>query len=257
VLHATQNPDTLWHVDLPDRYVIKANNGFDRNVVIEDAPGLGPVSKRRIADKCKRWLATPFGTSTNETHYVDIEPWIFAEEYLDIEREVRFHCFNGEVVFIDDLDVGGDCSGDIYTRDWRQLNVDTKYTNTDDLPLGLGVLFSSIETLGVGAARALTRKTRKKRGPPPDVANLVRLVESDVRATLPGINYVRVDTYLTENADADADSTLYFGEYTFTPRVLGTFYVGANFSPRSFDDLLTKFLVQGYNELNLLEEHLK
>ena len=85
--------------ELPNKFVLKANHGYNMNIICNDKTKL---NKNDIINKCKKWLSTDFGYESCQPHYSYIRPKIFAENLLYDEKQqtslydYKFWCFNGE-----------------------------------------------------------------------------------------------------------------------------------------------------------------
>lgn len=64
---------------LPERFVMKANNGCGTVIVVESKATLDIQKTRK---EINQWLAIPFGYSGYQPHYLSIKPCIIAEELL-------------------------------------------------------------------------------------------------------------------------------------------------------------------------------
>ena len=179
---STENDiDSLPSAQLPKKYMIKANHGSGWNILVDldkEKPQWG-----KIKEKCKNWLNSKYGTHFfgNELHYHDIPPRIFVEEFIDILGELKFHCFNGQVVLIEHYPnrwVSKEQGW--YTRDWENLKIHDTYP--------------------------IYKKQFEK---PVFLEDLIKIIEREV----PNLNYVRFDVIQTPEGYK-------FGEYTLTPNAL-------------------------------------
>lgn len=87
---------------LPNTFVMKVNNGSGDVLVCRDKSKL---DIKKATKTFARLLATPFGYSTGEPHYVSIPPCIIAEELLDNTKQpipvdtlidYKIWCFDGK-----------------------------------------------------------------------------------------------------------------------------------------------------------------
>ena len=192
----------------PKKYMIKGNHGSGYNILVDldkEKPQWG-----KIKAKCKNWLNSKY--SGNELHYHDIPPRIFVEEFIDILGELKFHCFNGQVVLIEHLKNGDLSECGWYSKDWEKLGI-----------RGADKVYSDISPK------------------PKNFKELIQHTESEI-SQLGLLDYVRYDLILLKNGD------ILFGEYTLTPNGLHKDL----FKPHSFEQLLGSFLESGRNDLGKL-----
>ena len=91
---------------LPDSFVIKANNGC---ATVKVVPDKSKINLRALRKELKRWLILPYGWMHAQIHYTRIKPCILAEEllhndYLELSPkslvDFKVYCINGEPQFI-------------------------------------------------------------------------------------------------------------------------------------------------------------
>ena len=164
--------------DLPNEFVIKANHGYNMNIICKDKSKL---NKEDVIKKCKTWLATDFGYESCQPHYSYITPKIFAEKLLGDDKQVsslydyKFWCFNGKPR--------------LWTINDGHGHGDIMYYDMNDRPIDL---------YGVG----VNDKYEKPNGFNTMVEYAEKLSED--------FHFVRVDFYCV-------DGVVYLGEMTFTP----------------------------------------
>jgi hypothetical protein len=202
---STENDiNSLPSAQLPKKYMIKGNHGSGYNILVDlykEKPQWG-----KIKAKCKNWLNSKY--SGNELHYHDIPPRIFVEEFIDILGELKFHCFNGQVVLIEHLKNGDLSECGWYSKDWEKLGI-----------WGADKVYSDISPK------------------PKNFKELIQHTESEI-SQLGLLDYVRYDLILLKNGD------VLFGEYTLTPNGLHK----DTLKPHSFEQLLGSFLESGRND---------
>ena len=101
-LYATyQTADDICFENLPERFVIKTNNGCGANCIIRAKSAADLDSVRSTLAE---WLRFPYGELTGQMHYARIEPLILAEELLyqqgrpdSLLPDYKFYCFDGDV----------------------------------------------------------------------------------------------------------------------------------------------------------------
>lgn len=174
---------------LPQKFVIKANNGAGKVIIVEDKSQLN-VQKTEAT--LKQWLSMKISRSTTEFHYRKIKPCIIAEELLELPDsekglsssmiDYKIWCFNGEpdsfLVCSNRNDKG--CCLSAYDKEWNDC--------------------SSALIFGHG------HEKRSESLPRP--SNIEQML--DVAKKLShGFPQVRVDLY-------NIEGKIYFGELTFT-----------------------------------------
>lgn len=168
---------------LPSSFVMKATHGSGWVKLVQDESKEKTEDLRMLAES---WLAENFYRSSREAQYKSIKPRVMFEKLL-LENDVpvndyKIHCFrkNGHLTQI--IQVHSDRFGshkvNLFSSDWK--------------PLGISH----------GRASAPAEIIKK-----PD--HLENLLDIANRLST-GINYVRVDLYISSNQ-------IFFGELTFTP----------------------------------------
>lgn len=74
------NPDDIDFSKLPDKFVLKANNGCGTVKVVTDKKSL---NEKKLKKELKRWISRPFGYAGAQSHYLSIKRCIIAEELLE------------------------------------------------------------------------------------------------------------------------------------------------------------------------------
>ncbi len=91
---------------LPDRFVIKTNNGSATNIFVKDKK---TADIQAINKQLDDWLKIDYGFDTCQPHYSKIPPMILAEEYLEDKTtasqgkmllDYKFYCVNGEPYYV-------------------------------------------------------------------------------------------------------------------------------------------------------------
>ncbi len=131
---------------LPDRFVMKVNNGSGDVVLCHDKSQLDIAA---VQTKMRGLLKSKFGYRMAEPHYNDIKPCIIAEEYLDPKSQMvdsnalidyKIWVLNGKADFIlvcSDRTKDGLCLS-VYDKDWNfypQYTVKTRHSTTTDKKL--------------------------------------------------------------------------------------------------------------------------
>lgn len=111
---------------LPQKFVIKPNNGSYDCVIVQDKM---QIDCEAIRKKMAHSLKTPFGFENAEPHYTHIKPCIIAEKLLETHDalgliDYKFFCLNGKVhhIFVcGDRDVvNHTCDWVYYDTDWKR-----------------------------------------------------------------------------------------------------------------------------------------
>lgn len=188
LLGVWKNPDDIDFDKLPDKFVLKANNGSGDAVIVNDKSKINESEikaffKQRFREKIGLWSAEP--------HYLRIPPRVIAEELLDVNAQsikssslvdYKIWCINGkpEYVFVaydrtkDTIKVG------VYDLNWQfhpEYSIPTNHCLLMREPISRP---TSLEQM-ISIARHLSN----------------------------GFPQVRVDLY-------EIDGKPYFGELTFT-----------------------------------------
>lgn len=172
---------------LPDSFVIKTNHGSGHVFAVTDK---SKCNWEQICKDLKKFIKTPFGIETVETHYFQIYPVIIAEKLLlnDLAisstiADYKFYCFNGEPF----------CCGVFYDR-----GVDKNVTFYD-----------------MNWYRHDEWRNEKYKSVPKDIPqpNTFEQMKSTCKILASEFPFVRMDYY-------ESEGKLYFGEFTFTPAAL-------------------------------------
>lgn len=174
-----KNADEINYDELPDKFVLKLNNGSGGNIICRDKSLL---DKELSNKKLNKLMKEKYYKYTKELQYKNVNTMIICEEYLENRKgsliQYNLHCFNGKVKFIEvHTDKFNGYKENYYYPDWSEAKFRGKLE-----------------------ARAKYLEKPK---------NLEKLIELGEKLAY-GFPYVRVDF----NA---VDDRLYFGELTFTP----------------------------------------
>lgn len=123
LLGVWDNFDDIDFSKLPDRFVLKANHGSGWNIIVKDKSKFDIKDAR---EKFKKWLNTNFAFQNGlELHYMNIQPKIIAEEYIEeagYAFDYRFMCFGGKTEFIwFDTSAPPNRKRALYSTDWVRL----------------------------------------------------------------------------------------------------------------------------------------
>ena len=94
---------------LPERFVLKSNNGSGKNILVLDKGKLDLEETRKVLNS---WVKERYGLVSFQPHYWNIKRRIIAEELLEETEQIamssslidyKFFCFHGEPFFINIL----------------------------------------------------------------------------------------------------------------------------------------------------------
>ena len=95
-----EDVDDIDFNSLPNKFVIKSNNGFGTVKIVKDKTLLD-IPKTKI--ELKSWIAEPYGYLTGEMHYTKIRRCIVIEELLEQDPKLssslidyKIWCMNGK-----------------------------------------------------------------------------------------------------------------------------------------------------------------
>lgn len=118
--------DKLDEIDfdkLPNSFVLKANNGSGRNILVKDKEKLNVSDIKETVDY---WMSTNYMFHRFENVYNEMKPKILVEEYLDGMAETLYdyniYCFHGEPKYI--WCIKGShrpgCTATFYDKNWNR-----------------------------------------------------------------------------------------------------------------------------------------
>lgn len=183
---------------LPDRFVLKTNNGCGTNLLVHNKEELDRV---HVIKQLNKWVKQRNGLVSFEPHLWNIDRVIIAEELLEDSTskqisssliDYKFYCFHGEPYVIDVLydrnnksigterkPTGKEVRENVYDLEWNLIpKILTKDSPYDNLPV-----IPRPDCLG-------------------DMISICRILSKP-------FPQVRIDLYLVNNK-------IYFGEMTFT-----------------------------------------
>lgn len=115
---------------LPDRFVLKLNNGSGRNIIVKDK---SQIDQGEIRRQLEEWKNNNYAFHTFEMQYRDVVPKIICEEYLEGVAEsvydYNIYCFHGEPVYI--WCIKGShrpgCQASFYNKEWEKQSFSYGY----------------------------------------------------------------------------------------------------------------------------------
>lgn len=180
-------PEEIDFISLPDKFVLKMNNGCGDVIVINDK---NKTDINEVKNKFRHLYKYKFGYLTGEPHYLRIKPAIIAEKYLDSSQQAspssslidyKVWCFNGipEIIRV--------YSNRSQTVEVSTFDIHWNYKIDLFIPSYHFIHPLNIPTRPINLSRMLT------------IASFLST----------GFPQVRVDFY-------EVDGKLFFGELTFT-----------------------------------------
>ncbi|MBQ0075756.1 MAG: glycosyltransferase [Bacteroidales bacterium] len=106
LLGVWKNPDDIDFSKLPDKFVLKANNGSGDVIIVNDK---SQINESEIKLFFKQLLKEQFGMWSAEPHYLRIPPRVIAEELLDVNAQpinssslidYKIWCINGKPQYV-------------------------------------------------------------------------------------------------------------------------------------------------------------
>jgi len=122
---------------LPEKFVLKMNNGSGCNILCTDKSKLDIKQIRR---DFKKEMHRNYYYTYGEWGYKDIVPKLICESYIDTEdgkppKDYKIFCFNGEpeYLFVASDRINHQTKFDFYTKDWEWIPARNKYPNAGDV----------------------------------------------------------------------------------------------------------------------------
>ncbi len=180
-------PEDIDFDALPDKFILKTNNGCATNVFVHDKSRL---DRGEVIARLRKSLAFPYPELTAQPHYSMINPCVIAEKLMEQGdgagslTDYKIHCVNGEPVRIyvfKDRD-------EVTHFDFKVMAFDEQWNEYPE---------------------ALTDRFRAEPGSIARPECLEEMLEAARRLSA-GEEYARIDFYVI-------DGRLYFGEITLTP----------------------------------------
>lgn len=186
---------------LPDRFVLKANHGFGKTILVHDKAEL---DLPKVRAQLRKWLRERYGLISFEPHYWNIQRLIIAEELLSDEYngaisksliDYKFTCINGKPEII------------VALAGRENITVGSNHKETGLTGMMAGVYDINWKPRGDVINAGFFRKGLALDIPAPrNLKEMIRICEI-LSKPFPT---VRVDLY-------EVNNKVYFGEITFTP----------------------------------------
>jgi hypothetical protein len=153
-----EEPEEIPFDLLPDRFVVKPNNGSRMHIVVRDNKD---ELKDEIIATAKEWLNISYGLFHYEWAYRNIEPRIIVEKLLEspdgrLPNDYKFYCFDGKcrMVRVSANRFNENVVSGYYDTDWNEIPIYCPgYESTDkpfEKPLNLGKMIEVAEKLSSG-----------------------------------------------------------------------------------------------------------
>lgn len=123
-----KNADDIDFNSLPDKFVFKTNQGAGTVLPIESRKY---IDNNSVKEKLNKWVNIKFGYKTIEPHYMNINPVIYAEEYLENDSKIskslvdyKVFCFSGRpycIMLCTDRILGQHATFSFYDTEWNPL----------------------------------------------------------------------------------------------------------------------------------------
>lgn len=164
--------------EMPEKFVIKLNNGCGFNLVVTDKSMHNNNTIRKLIFD---WLQSDFYSTSKERQYKDVKQLVICEEYIESKgdlKDYKFYCIDGSIEFVQVIGErhNGTTKHNYYSKEWKPLKI-------------------SRGEYAMGEVEAKPSKFEEA----------VEVVE----ALCKSFSFVRVDLYIQDK--------VYFGELTFTP----------------------------------------
>ena len=103
-----ENSNEIDFKSLPDKFVLKTNNGCGQVLLVEDKHTLDLEKTKKLLDE---WMKLKYGFTDGQVHYSHIKPCIIAEEYLSMKSatsvqnnggliDQKIYCFHGKPYYV-------------------------------------------------------------------------------------------------------------------------------------------------------------
>jgi hypothetical protein len=150
-------PNAIYNIELPERFVLKPNNGSGR-VYLHN--GAHAPNLERLAGLSAEWLGRSYYYRSKEWAYKDIAPRVLVEEYLGSGLQppvdFKFFCFGGVAKIVQvDFDRYINHKRNMYDRDWTLLDCEYGYqsdrSRVFSKPEGFDLMIELAEKLSAGS----------------------------------------------------------------------------------------------------------
>ena len=208
LLKVYDSPNDIVLSELPNKFVLKTNNGYNQNLICTDKSKL---NENEVRKTFATYLRNPHGIKSCELHYLFIKRKCFAEKLLErddkqpiSQTDYKFFCFNGEPKLMHMV-------LDYHTPKQRMHHYDMN-----------GKFRPDIDRNGFNVRLDLQKQDRLPKN--------FDLMKEYARKLAAPFRFVRVDFY-------EVNGKVYLGEMTFTPAAFGMKFKNPN-TDRMLGDML-------------------
>lgn len=132
------NADDIDFNTLPDKFVIKTNNGCATVLIVTDKSNLDVKETKK---KLNTWLKKEYGYYGYNGHYLRITPCLICEKYLEDSKsdfrpiDYKFYCANGKPLIVEVITgrsaAGHNSVSTLYDLNWSVVHESS--TESDEL----------------------------------------------------------------------------------------------------------------------------
>lgn len=131
-----ENEDEIDFYSMPEKYVLKLNNGSGRNIIVNNK---SEADRAEIVQSLREWRENNFAYNTYEMQYKDVPPKIICEEFMEGIAEnlydYNIYCFHGEPKYI--WCIKGShrpgCQAAFYDLNWNKQEFEYGYPMDPDV----------------------------------------------------------------------------------------------------------------------------
>ncbi|MDA8962006.1 hypothetical protein N9H37_01450 [Congregibacter sp.] len=132
MLWSGEDPNDIPFESLPERFVVKPNNGSGTVIVVREV-----FDKENIVKTARNWLAEDYYWRQREAQYHGITPAVMIEELLGDPKsyplDYKVWCFNGEPKLVQ-VDNHARSIDLFYSTDWQKTSLTYRNNSEADIP---------------------------------------------------------------------------------------------------------------------------
>ena len=203
IIKVYDSPSDVRLAELPEKFVLKCNHGYAFNIICRNKNSL---NEKECQIQLQKWLDTPFGEKTAESHYLYIKRKCYAEKFLENKgqnelTDYKFVCFNGKPIYVQIINNRHE---NTFHLNWYDMN------------------FNFVDISRIDICSNKDMPDRRPSG--------FELMKEYAAKLSSEFRFVRVDFY-------EVDGKVYLGEMTFTPATCFIKYKDPN-TDRMLGDML-------------------